>query len=68
METITSNSYNKKSKMQTQADSLLSEPLLYVTDQYINEDELRNIFKEVDNIKFVVETFFFKIIVNTENY
>ena len=46
--------------MQNQGDSLLSEPQLYVTDFHIsNEDELRNILKEVDNnIKFVVTTFF----------
>lgn len=52
---------NKKSKMQNQTDSLLSEPQLYVTDiNYSNEDELRNSLKEVDNnIKFVVTTFFF---------
>lgn len=67
--TSIANYNNKKPKMQNQTDSLfslLSEPQLYVTDfHYNNEDELRNILKEVDNnIKFVVTTFF-QIIVNT---
>lgn len=54
--TFIANYNNKKSKMQTQTDSLLSEPQLYVTDLHIsNEDELRNILKEVDsniNVEF----------------
>ncbi|GES88513.1 polyadenylate-binding protein, cytoplasmic and nuclear [Rhizophagus clarus] len=42
--------FNKKSKMQN-TDSILSEPCLYAIElPYNNEDELRNIFKEVDNI------------------
>ncbi|CAB4394063.1 unnamed protein product [Rhizophagus irregularis] len=51
--TSIANYNNKKPKMQNQTDSLfslLSEPQLYVTDfHYNNEDELRNILKEVDN-------------------
>jgi len=35
--------------MQNYTDSLLSEPHLYIIESH-NEDELRNIFKEVDNI------------------
>ncbi|RIA95269.1 hypothetical protein C1645_493582 [Glomus cerebriforme] len=53
METIST--YNKKSttsKMQNQAESLLSEAQLYVSDLHFNvtEDDLKNIFIELENI------------------
>ena len=41
------------SKMSNQPDSLLDEPQLYVTElnYNINEDELKNFFKEVEPIR-----------------
>uniref|UniRef100_A0A1D1Y7I4 Polyadenylate-binding protein 1 n=1 Tax=Anthurium amnicola TaxID=1678845 RepID=A0A1D1Y7I4_9ARAE len=52
--TLVTHYNNKKSitsKMQNQTDSILREPQLYVTNlQHNVEDELKNIFREIENI------------------